>query len=107
MVTIILVVLRENSKRLFASHTSVVAAFSSLYGLRSLCDCTAVQKEVRMWRTCSCRLPEHLGLEGYLPFVFEVAGSRVAVAAMTRVRTVMKDWANMFGIRLIVVSMSD
>jgi hypothetical protein len=38
--------------------------------------------------------PEHLGLEGYLPLVLEVAGSRVALAARARVRMVMIDLAN-------------
>lgn len=39
-------------------------------------------------------IPEQLGLEGYFPFVFEVAGSRVAVTATARVRTVIMDFEN-------------
>ena len=43
-------------------------------------------------------VPEQLGLLGYLPFVFEVAGSSVAVAATARVRTVMTDLTNIVNI---------
>ena len=40
-------------------------------------------------------VPEQLILLGYLPFVFEVAGSRVAVAAIANVRMVRTELANM------------
>jgi hypothetical protein len=39
-------------------------------------------------------VPEHLGLEGYLPLVLEVAGSRVAVTATARVRIEIIDVEN-------------
>jgi len=43
-------------------------------------------------------IPEQLGLLGYLPFVFEVAGSSVAVAATARVRTAITDLTNIVDI---------
>ena len=49
-------------------------------------------------------IPEHSGLEGYLPLVFEVAGSRVAVTAAARIRIEIIDVVNILNYEKYVFS---
>jgi hypothetical protein len=87
-------ILRENSEGLSAGNASVVATFGGLDGLRCFGHYTNVRHETYNEDISRIHIPEHLGLEGYLPLVFEVAGSRVAVTTAARVRIEIADVVN-------------
>jgi hypothetical protein len=87
-------ILRENSKGLSAGNASVVATFGGLDSFRCFGHYIDVRHEAYDRIMSSFHIPEHLGLEGYLPLVLEVAGSRVAVTAAARVRIEIIDVVN-------------